>query len=128
LDLKLLAFHIGSYGKFAELLPEEILGGTIENELAENKSVLREIFEKDLNFIKELLERNNLKFPFANFSKPVHIIKNAFPSEKEQINRRSELIKRMLAQWWICRDTLAFLAEKILIELGHVTQKANRIY
>jgi hypothetical protein len=114
-----------TYGKFTELLPEELVSDMIEKELRSNNSKLIQIFEEDLGFVKELLAKHNINIPFEKFPNYVYTIRKAFFLEKEQIKRTNELIKRMLAQWWICKEVLSYLSKYITKELLSVKQYFN---
>lgn len=108
------------YGKYNEILPEEIMdNANLGLELRTQSTLLGEIISDDTSFIERILRKTRLRSLLPELSSPEMIIKWALESD-DKTRRRSELIKQGLAQWMICKDTLPLLSEKIIDELSLV--------
>jgi hypothetical protein len=108
------------YGKYNEVLPEEIMdNANLGIELRTQCTLLGEIISEDTSFIERILGKARLRSPLPKLSSPEMIIKWALESD-DNTRRKSELIKQGLAQWMICKDTLPLLSDKIIDELSLV--------
>jgi hypothetical protein len=115
------------YGKYNEILPEEITksrneGRSIFNELENHKCLLHEILTEDVQFIEVITRQNGLRPLIKELPNRETIIRWAFELDDNQDHKKkkTELIKRSLAQWLVCKETLILLSQGIIDELAHV--------
>jgi hypothetical protein len=119
------------YGKYNEILPEEIIhnqieGNSITTTLESHKRLLEEIIKEDMQFIEDLTLKNGLRPLINELLEQETIIRWAFELDDEDLKRRkSELIKKSLAQWLVCKQTLILLSQKIIEELSFVIDTYN---
>jgi hypothetical protein len=102
-----------SYGRFMEILPEE-LDDNLAQQLANARTHLNEIVTQDRDSVNKLLVDNNLNLSLSDFENPQHTIRNAFLLRNEQFNRNSETIKFFLGQWTMSKDVLTYLANEMM--------------
>jgi hypothetical protein len=81
------------YGKYNEILPEEIAGNrvrgnSVANELENHKNLLQEIIREDLQFIEYISERNGLRSLINELLKQETIIRWAFELDDESLVRK----------------------------------------
>jgi hypothetical protein len=117
LPSRITSLHV-LYGKYNEILPEELLDNTnnVVLELRRHATLLEEIIKEDTKFIEKIIQVSGLKSPLSELSCPEMIIRWTFEPD-DRSKRKSELLKESLAQWLICKYTLPLLSCKILDEL-----------
>jgi|SRR5215204_3384200 hypothetical protein len=124
---KIIGLH-ELYGKYNEILPEEIggnrvRGNSVATELENHKILLQEIVTEDLQFIEDISKRNGLRPLINELLEQETIIRWAFELDDEGlVKKKTELIKEGLAKWLVCKETLILLSQKIIDELPRIIE------
>jgi hypothetical protein len=113
-----------SYGRFTDLLPEE-MNDNIARELNDARAQLIDVLTEDGNTLDNLLSQNNSRFSVADFESPPLTIRRAFLMRKERFNQESERIQYFLGQWRMSRDVLDYLAGQMINLLPAVRAELN---
>jgi hypothetical protein len=109
------------YGKYNEILPEEIVDNSLTIELEGYKNLLEEIMKEDTQFIEDLIRQNGLRTLVDELPDQETIIRWAFElDDGGRMKKNTELIKLGLAQWLVCKETLTLLSQRIIDELPSV--------
>lgn len=106
-----------TYGRYTEVLPEELSLTAIEEDLKACEKALIPIFDKDHTAIEAMLKNAKISINLKDFDNPSIAIRKAFPLRNENVVRSSEKIKFLLGHVSSCKHVLLTLAERIKGEL-----------
>src|SRR5215204_440487 len=113
-----------SYGRFMDLLPEEMNDNTVQ-ELNNARTQLIEVLTEDGNTLDNLLAQTNFRFSVHDFEIAQFTIRRAFLMRNDQFHQESERIQYSLGQWAMSRDVLRHLAEQMIDLLPAIRAEFN---
>jgi hypothetical protein len=117
----------GIYGKFTEILPEELLDDSVRGVLENAKLELQNIIQEDHKFIRNLIPKRGIGISLDDFEQSSYVIRKAFLLRNERVERTPELIKFLLAHWRMCKEPLLFLSNNML-EILPIVKKCFEDY
>jgi hypothetical protein len=95
------------YGKYSEVLPEELYELSVQDELANNKLELIKIFDEDINFFHNLIQKSHKKIDLRQFeNSDAYLIRRGF-LQKMNISQVYNT-RNILYLTYLCANRLYF--------------------
>jgi hypothetical protein len=102
------------YRKYSELLPQELYDLSLYDELANNKLELISIFNEDINFLRNLIQKSHKRIDLRQFeNSEAYLIRRGFLQKNEYLTGIQNT-KYLISHLFMCKSTLLFLADKLL--------------
>ena len=96
------------YGKYSEVLPEELYELSVQDELANNKLELIKIFDEDINFFHNLIQISHKKIDLRQFeNSDAYLIRRGFLQKNEHLTG-IQYTKYFISHLFMCKSTLLF--------------------
>lgn len=106
------------YRKYSEVLPEELHDQSVKDELSNNKLELIKIFDEDINFFHNLIQKSRERIDLRQFeNSDAYLIRRGFLQRDEHLTGIQH-VKYFVSHLFMCKSTLLFLADKLLDTLS----------
>jgi hypothetical protein len=108
---------INEYGKFGEILPEELDSDLTQRQLEEKKIELDKIFYEDIGAIKDMVKKTKMRIRFEDFeTSDPYLIRKGFLHRNERLEG-TQKVKYFLAHVYMGKSALTYLATNIINEI-----------